>query len=98
MKDLPHHMKKLNRNIIRSMHREEAAAELPEIPTWPVNAKQKRKKAKIKMRDAVRAHIPSNPTVDERNKIMKRGRVPVFDRNNAAPKHAAPSKKKSPRI
>ncbi|PIS02489.1 MAG: hypothetical protein COT85_05700 [Chlamydiae bacterium CG10_big_fil_rev_8_21_14_0_10_42_34] len=99
MKDLPHHMKKLNRNIIRSMHREEMQEELPEIPTFPETQHQKKKKAKIKMRDEKKAKAITHPTPDERNKIMKKGRVPVFDRtNNAEPKHARPSKKKTPRI
>jgi hypothetical protein len=97
MKDLPHHIKKLNRRIIRSMNREEMA-ELPEIPARPDTGRQKKKKAKIKMRDETRARPSSDLTPDERNKIMKKGRVPVFDRNNAEPKHARTSKKKTPRI
>lgn len=98
MKDLPHHIKKLNRRVIRSMHREEQA-ELPEVPTFPVTDREKRKKAKIKMRDEKRARISSDLTPDERNKEMKGGRVPVFDRtNNAKPKHTRASKKKTPRI
>ena len=98
MKDLPHHIKKLNRNVLRSMHREEAAEALPDIPTWPETVRQRKKKAKIRMRDETRAHIPTDLTEDERNKIMKKGRVPVFDRNSAAPKHAKATRKKTPRI
>lgn len=99
MKDLPHHMKKLNRRVIRSMHREEnAETQLPEVPTFPVTKKEARKKAKIKMRDETRARVPSHPTQEERNRIMKKGRVPVFDRESAEPKHARPTKKKTPRI
>ena len=98
MKDLPHHMKKLNRKVIRSMHREEME-ELPEIPTWPVNKHEEKKKAKIKMRNETKAKVSSDLTPDQRNKIMKKGRVPVFDRtNNAKPKHAKASPKKTPRI
>lgn len=101
MKDLPHHMKKLNRRIIRSMHREEKEEELPEVPTWPVTTKEKKKKAKEKMKDETLARPSSDLTPEERNKIMKggrQGRVPIFDRNNAEPKHTRASKKKTPRI
>lgn len=98
MKDLPHHIKKLNRRVIRSMHREEMEGELPEVPTWPDSARQKKKKAKQKMKESTLACPSSDLTPDERNKIMKGGRVPIFDRNNAAPKHARSSKKKTPKI
>lgn len=98
MKDLPHHIKKLNRRVIRSMHREGNEEELPEVPTYPVTQRGKKKKAKIKMRDKVLARVATDLTPAERNKKMK-GRVPVFDRrNNAEPKHTRASKKKTPRI
>lgn len=99
MKDLPHHMKKLNRRIIRSMRREETEEELPEVPTRPVTKRAARKKAKIQMRNKTLSRPSSQPTPEERNKVMKKGRVPVFDRtNNAKPKHAKPSKKKTPKL
>ena len=99
MKDLPHHMKKLNRRVIRSMHREEHVEELlPDIPTFPVTERGKKKKAKIKMRDKALARTPSVPSPEERNRTMKKGRVPVFDREGATPKHTRSSKKKTPRI
>ncbi len=76
--------------------------QLPEVPTWPVTEREKRKKEKAKMRDETQARPSSDLTPDERNKLMKggrKGRVPVFDRtNNAKPKHARPSKKKTPRL
>lgn len=98
MKDLPHHIKKLNRRIIRSMHREEME-ELPDLPNWPDSKKEKKKKAKQKMKAATNARIPTSKSPEERNKEMKKGRVPVFDRtNNAKPKRALSSKKKTPRI
>lgn len=99
MKDLPHHIKKLNRNIIRSARREEMEEELPEIPTWPDSKAEKRKKQKREMRAERKARVPTGKTPEQRNKEMKKGRVPVFDRtNNAKPKHARSSKKKSPPI
>lgn len=97
MKDLPHHIKKLNRRVIRSMHREEME-ELPDIPNWIDTEREKRKKAKQKMRADTNAHVPMHKSPDERNMEMRRGRVPVFNRNNAEPKHARSSKKKTPRI
>lgn len=101
MKDLPHHIKKLNRRIVRSMHRESMEEELPELPTWPVTKRQEKKKAKIKMREETRARPSSAKTPEERNKIMKggrKGRIPVFDQNKGTAKRANPSKKKTPRI
>ncbi len=99
MKDIPHHIKKLNRRILRSMHRDELAEELPEVPAWPDTERQKKKKAKLKQKKKKEARPSSDPTPDQRNKVMKSGRVPVFDRtNNAKPKHARASKKKTPRI
>lgn len=98
MKDLPHHMKKLNRRIVRSMHRAEMEEELPEVPTWPDSKGQKKKKAKIKMKEETLSRPSSDKSPEERNRTMKTGRVPIFDRNDAVPKHAGPTKKKTPRI
>lgn len=100
MKDLPHHIKKLNRRIVRSMHREELEEgfEMPAIPNWQMTERQKKKQAKQKMKQERLDHIPSDLTPEERNRKMK-NRVPVFDRlNNAAPKTTRPSKKKTPKI
>lgn len=97
MKDLPHHMKKLNRRIVRSMHREMKEEELPDIPTWPVSEKQKKKKAKIKLKQEGAARAPVGKAPEERNKLMRK-RVPVFDKNNMEPKHAKATSKKSPQI
>ncbi len=96
MKDIPHHMKKLNRKIVRSMHREEEA--LPEIPSWKDSAKAIKEKAKRQTQATRHAHIPLGKTPEERNQEMKRGLVPIFDRNNALPRHSRPSHKKKPRI
>lgn len=99
MKDLPHHMKKLNRRVIRSMHREELeeeAFELPAIPPQKPTARTLRKKAKQKMKKETQARVPSQLTPDERNKKMKK-RVPIFDRNSAKPKFSKPTRKKTPR-
>lgn len=100
MKDLPHHIKKLNRRVIRSNLREEESEEMAAVPPLPHFQKSKaeeRKMEKIKMRDETRSHAPIHDTADERNRKMKH-RVPIFDRNNAKPKVAKPTKKKTPRI
>ncbi len=98
MKDLPHHMKKLNSKVIRSARRENLEEELPDIPVWKDSKSEQRKKAKREMKAATEAKVPTHKTAEERNQEMKKGRVPIFDRNNAKPKHARASKKKTPRI
>ena len=91
MKDLPHHIKQLNRKMIRSARRssEEMGEELPEVPTWPETVLERRKKAKRTMAKKRKARVPTGKTPEERNKEMKKGRVPVFDRtNHPKPKRA----------
>ncbi|MES2274098.1 MAG: hypothetical protein V4487_07890 [Chlamydiota bacterium] len=102
MKDLPHHIKKLNRQVIRSIHKLELEEgqdfEMPPIPNRKPSSSQVKKQAKSKLKKERENRAPLVLTPDERNKKMKY-RVPVFDRtNNAEPKHAGPSKKKTPRI
>lgn len=98
MKDLPHHIKKLNRKVIRSVHREEAIEEaMPPIPNRKPTERQVKKQAKEKVKQAKLARTSSALTPEERNKKMKK-RVPVFDREKAKPRAAKPSRKKMPRI
>ena len=100
MKDLPHHLKKLNRRVIRSFHREEMeeGAELPEIPPFTQTQKQLKKKAKLKMTQTRQARTAEKMSPEKRNQKMKK-RVPIFDRtNNAKPKRGRSSSKKTPRI
>jgi hypothetical protein len=97
MKDLPHHIKKLNRKVLRSMHREEA--EMPEIPTWPESEKQKKKKAKIKMKKETLSRPSSDKSPEQRNKEMKRGRVPIFEKeSHEKTKLTRPTRKKTPKL
>jgi len=98
MKDLPHHIKKLNRRIIRSSLREEAqeSAETS-MPPFRQSKEESRKMAKRKMRTERENRSPIHLSEEERNRKMKH-RVPIFDRNNAKPRAAKPSKKKTPRI
>jgi hypothetical protein len=103
MKDLPHHVKKLNRRVIRSSHREAQAEEEYEMNQIPSPSPQRpktqeRKQAKSQMRRERLARIPSPMTPEERNRKMQE-RVPLFDRiNNAKPKQAKPTRKKRPPI
>jgi hypothetical protein len=98
MKDLPHHIKKLNRKIIRSSLREETTlTPESEMPHFTESKEEKRKMAKRAMRQERTHRSPIHPTEEERNREMKH-RVPVFDRNSAKPKVAKPTKKKTPRI
>lgn len=99
MKDLPHHIKKLNRRVIRSAHREELEEEAwAEMPPRTQTQRQLKKQAKQKQK-MDRQRPSSAPNVDEQNRLMKK-RVPIFDRtNNAKPKTGArPTSKKTPRI
>ncbi len=99
MKDLPHHLKKLNRNVLRSLHRDEMEEE-----TYELNAPRKqterqiKKQAKEKIRQEKKARTPTPLTPDEQNRKMK-NRVPVFDKkNNEKPKGNRSTHKKTPRI
>lgn len=102
MKDLPHHIKKLNRHVIRSLHREELEEEAYDLLTPPppqkrLTAKQAKKQAKEREKQKRQTRAPNPPTLEEKNKKMKH-RVPIFDRNSQSPKRAKASQKKKPRI
>lgn len=103
MKDLPHHIKKLNRRIIRSIHHleEEEAnfdSRMPSPPAWKETASSARKKTKAKLRKERESRPPVHKSAEERNWEMKH-RVPVFDRtSHPRPKAARPTHKKTPRI
>ncbi len=101
MKDLPHHIKKLNRRVIRSAHREEVDLESyetnPPVATQKPGKTQVRKQVKRQMRTEREERTPTHLSPEERNKRMKK-RVPVFDRLSAKPKRAKATRKKTPRI
>ena len=103
MKDLPHHIKKLNRRVLRSIRHEmeeEADYEetMPSPPNWKPTERQIKKQAKIKERDEREQRAPVHLSIAEKNRKMKH-RVPVFDRNSKAHlKTAKPTQKKTPRI
>jgi len=95
MKDLPHHIKKLNRRVIRSEHREEMEDDY--TPPRKQTPRQIKKQAKAKITKQRNSRTPIPLTPDERNKKMAK-RVPVFERNDAKPKTTKRTRKKTPRI
>lgn len=99
MKDLPHHMQKLNRRVIRSMHREQTEEETFDsgIP-FAQTPRQEKKQAKAMRAKDHESHTPIPLTPDEQNKKMAK-RVPIFfDRNHLKPKTTRPTRKKTARI
>lgn len=83
MKDLPHHIKKLNRRVVRSAHREEMEEEQWDTAgNWKEEykrartKKQKKKQAKENRKQSKEAHLPHPPDEEERNREMKR-RTPI---------------------
>lgn len=101
MKDLPHHIKKLNRRVIRSEHRLmetelNAPSEEEKSPQTIRPKEQLRKRAKSEMKKETLARTPVHSTINERNREMKH-RVPIFDRlSHPRPKLGAKPKKKAP--
>lgn len=103
MKDSPHHIKKLNRQVVRSIHHEEMEdanfeSKLPSPPNWKPTKAQEKKQAKETVAQERRARKPIHKTEEERNWEMKH-RTPVFDRtSHPRPKATKASHKKTPRI
>jgi hypothetical protein len=96
-------MKKLNRRVVRSSHREEVEEEGWNLSPSPYvrkqTSRQLKKQAKAKLTKARNARPATPLTPEEKNRKMKQ-RVPIFDRlNNAKPKQGArKTAKKTPRI
>ena len=99
MRDLANHLKKFNRKVIRSLHRELSEEEdSSKGEPFPHRSPAgQRKKMKRELRKERLAHVPTHPSEEERNRAMKK-RVPIFDRNTAPPRFAPPTKKKTPRL
>ncbi|MBI3508039.1 MAG: hypothetical protein HY069_00130 [Chlamydiia bacterium] len=70
MKDLPHHLKKLNRRVIRSLHREEMEGSLV-TPGQPLvqTERQKKKQAKQKIKKEKLAKPPRVKTIEEHKSL-----------------------------
>ncbi len=99
MKDPAHHIAKINRQVIRSVHNQmEEGLILPSTPAPKRPERQLKKQAKAAVRKERTERTPTHLTEAERNWRMKH-RVPVFDRlNNAKPKSTKKTSKKTPRI
>ena len=83
MKDVPHHMMKFMRKIIKkniaSDEKEEeyAEEEILKEKAVPSSKKQNRKKKKEAIKKTREAHIPSDLTPEEKNKEFKK-RTPII--------------------
>ncbi len=101
MKDLPHHMQKLNRRIIRDAHRDEQTSEnfdeslnlQRNIPPEKV-----RKQEKIRTAKTRHSHIPISRTVDDKNKLEAKRNPVFYSKNHQKPKTTRPTRKRTPRI
>lgn len=87
MKDLPHHIKQLNRKVLRSEKREEKAeGDYEKEYEWDRTEKQKKKQAKEARKQAKQEQVPHPEEPEEKNKLEKSGRVPKLrDRNKEIP-------------
>ena len=98
MKDVPHHMSRLNRKVVRSSQREEIEEEFFNPWAKPKTAAQQKKQTKAQI-SKVKAKAPHTPlTAEEKNRRMQE-RTPVFDRwNNPRARGMKATRKKTPRI
>ncbi len=99
MKDPAHHIAKLNREVVRSVHDElNHGLSLPDLPPRQQTERQLKKQAKQRAKDAKLARPSSLPTPEEQNRKMLH-RVPVFDRMSHDKPYKPPhQRKKAPRI
>lgn len=99
MKDLPHHMNKLNRRVIRSerwIEQENENADRQTASPRKQTDRELKKQMKAKIRKERENRTPSVPLPEERNWKMKH-RNPVFDRlSHPRSKNAKPTRKKTP--
>jgi hypothetical protein len=82
MKDVPHHMMKFMRKVIKKNiaseeEEEEAGEELLKEQAVPPSKKQNRKKKKEAIKQTREARIPSDLTPEEKNKEFKK-RTPII--------------------
>jgi len=103
MKDLAHHLKKLNSKILRAFHKEEAENKdlAKNLPSPPQQKQTEREMKKIKKREALKIREERTPlhlSKEEKNKKMKQ-REPVFGKTNKGKLNFnKASKKKTPKI
>jgi hypothetical protein len=93
MKDLPHHVKQLNRKIIRSEKREENQEEekaeelIKKEAKIEASKEQLKKKTKLNKKKIKTTHTPHPQTPEERNKLMKK-RVPIVRERSHHPRNS----------
>ncbi|HSX13742.1 MAG TPA: hypothetical protein VLE96_04895 [Chlamydiales bacterium] len=100
MKDLPHHIQKLNRRIIRDAHREELSDNTIETNALERHLPQGqiRKQEKIRQAKKRKEHIPHSYTPEEQNKLQAKRNPVFFSKNHQKPKTTRATRKKTPRI
>lgn len=104
MKDLPHHMQKLNRRVIRDANREDHHEEVFELnadlnlPPRSMPPAQLKKQGKIRRAKQRNEHIPIAKTPDEQNKLIAKRNPVFFSKNHQKPKTTRATRKKTPRM
>lgn len=78
MKDIPHHMKKLNRKVIKSPEEIKVSnEEMQEAFSIPKSDKQKKKQGKLARKKQRELSHPHFESIDEQNKDMNK-RIPII--------------------
>jgi len=91
MRDLPHHVKQLNKKVIRSERRESKKEEeleqklLEEKARFEETTSQARKKQKLGQKKKAKSHVPHPQTPEERNTLMNK-RVPIMRERSHHPR------------
>ncbi len=91
MRDLPHHVKQLNRKVVRSERRESKEEEeleqklLKEKARSEETKSQARKKEKLSQKKKAKSHVPHPQTPEERNDLMAK-RVPIIRERSHRPR------------
>ena len=99
MKDIPHHMRKLNRKVIRSEHHEKGVIKEDSLTAPNLQTeKQVKKQAKAQITKRRNARVPTHPSEEERNKKLAH-QIPIFHSVGHGPrKITRKARKKTPRI
>lgn len=87
MKDLPHHIKKLNRQVIRSAHHEQMEEDFFDAAYRKEMTPHQIKKQKKEVQKQARSRrVPSDKTPDEQNAIRKHRTPQRVDRPAKTPR------------
>ncbi len=86
MRDLPHHLKKLNRNVVRSAHREEMEEDFfNEAYRREMTVKQAKKQKKELKKQENKGRVFHLQTTEEQNDLRKHRTPQTRDRPRKAP-------------